>query len=153
MQKALEKYAHFSSTDFPSFSQYESWLGADLMIKGLQLAGPTASHAAVIKALRGISNYNGNGLLPETLNYTNNFGKDLAEVVRVVHEGREDLLRRRLEPALVRHGPARHHHRLGVATAPEGSSQSSIEMAFLGQVRTAASTFARNSSGGFSSST
>ena len=79
MQKALEKYAHFSSTEFPSFSQYESWLGADLMIKGLQLAGPTASHAAVIKALRGITSYNGNGLLPETINYTNNFGKDLAK--------------------------------------------------------------------------
>ncbi len=79
MQKALEKYAHFSSTDFPTFSQYESWLGADLMIKGLQLAGPTASHAAVIKALRGITSYNGNGLLPESLNYTNNFGKDLAK--------------------------------------------------------------------------
>jgi ABC-type branched-subunit amino acid transport system substrate-binding protein len=77
MQKALEKYAHFSSSAFPSFAQYESWLGADLMIKGLQLAGPTASHAAVIKALRGISSYNGNGLLPETINYTNDFGKDL----------------------------------------------------------------------------
>jgi hypothetical protein len=77
MQSALEKYAHFSKTEFPSFGQYESWMGADLMIKGLQLAGPTASHAAVIKALRGITSYNGNGLLPETINYTNNFGKDL----------------------------------------------------------------------------
>src|SRR5580692_2561906 len=77
MQKALEKYAHFSSTEFPSFSQYESWLGADLMIKGLQMAGPTASHANVIKALRSIKSYNGNGLLPENINYTNDFGKDL----------------------------------------------------------------------------
>ena len=40
MQSALEKYGHFTSSEFPSFSQYESWLGADLMIKGLQLAGP-----------------------------------------------------------------------------------------------------------------
>ena len=79
MQSALEKYAHFSSTQFPSFGQYESWLGADLMIKGLQMAGPTASHAAVIKALRSIKSYNGNGLLPESINYTNNFGKDLAK--------------------------------------------------------------------------
>ena len=39
MQSAMEKYPHFKSTDFPTFSQYESWLGADLMIKGLQLAG------------------------------------------------------------------------------------------------------------------
>jgi branched-chain amino acid transport system substrate-binding protein len=77
MQAALEKYAHFSKTDFPTFSQYESWLGADLMIKGLTMAGPTASHATVIKDLRSIKSYNGNGLLPESINYTNDFGKDL----------------------------------------------------------------------------
>ncbi len=77
MQSALEKYAHFSKTDFPSFSQYESWFGADLMIKGLQMAGPTASHATVIKDLRSITSYNGNGLLPESINFSNDFGKDL----------------------------------------------------------------------------
>jgi branched-chain amino acid transport system substrate-binding protein len=79
MKAALDKYAHFSANEFPSFSQYESWLGADLMIKGLQMAGPTASHADVIKALRSIKSYNGNGLLPESINYTNDFGKDLAK--------------------------------------------------------------------------
>ncbi len=77
MQSALEKYAHFSKTEFPSFAQYESWLGADLMIKGLQMAGPTASHATVIKDLRSIKSYNGNGLLPESINYSTDFGKDL----------------------------------------------------------------------------
>ena len=77
MKAALDKYAHFTGNEFPSFSQYESWLGADLMIKGLQMAGPTASHADVIKALRSIKSYNGNGLLPENINYTNDFGKDL----------------------------------------------------------------------------
>ena len=35
MQAAMEKYADFTKSDFPSFSQYEAWLGADLMIKGL----------------------------------------------------------------------------------------------------------------------
>jgi branched-chain amino acid transport system substrate-binding protein len=79
MQSALEKYAHFSSRQFPSFSQYESWLGADLMIKGLQMAGANPTHASVIHALRSIKSYNGNGLLPETINYTNNFGHDLAK--------------------------------------------------------------------------
>ena len=39
MQAAMEKYAHFSKSDFPNFGQYESWAGADLMIKGLQMAG------------------------------------------------------------------------------------------------------------------
>ena len=36
MQAALEKYEHFTPSEFPNFSQYESWLGADLMIKGLR---------------------------------------------------------------------------------------------------------------------
>ena len=44
MQTAMEKYDGYSKTDFPAFSEYEAWLGADLMIKGLQLAGPE-SHA------------------------------------------------------------------------------------------------------------
>ncbi len=79
MQSALEKYAHFTSSEFPSFSQYESWLGADLMIKGLQLAGPNPTHAGVIKALRNLKSYNGNGLLPETINYSTAFGHDLAK--------------------------------------------------------------------------
>jgi ABC-type branched-subunit amino acid transport system substrate-binding protein len=79
MQSALEKYEHFTSSQFPSFSQYESWLGADLMIKGLQMAGPNASHAAVIQALRSIKGYNGNGLLPESINYSTAFGHDPAK--------------------------------------------------------------------------
>ncbi len=77
MQAALEKYAHFTSSEFPNFSQYESWLGADLMIKGLQLAGKNPTQAAVIKDLRGLKSYNGNGLLPENINYSTAFGHDL----------------------------------------------------------------------------
>jgi branched-chain amino acid transport system substrate-binding protein len=79
MQAALEKYEHFSSSQFPNFSQYESWLGADLMIKGLQLAGKNPTHASVIHALRGIKSYNGNGLLPQTINYSTIFGHDLPQ--------------------------------------------------------------------------
>ncbi len=79
MQSALKKYAHFSSKEFPSFSQYESWLGADLMIKGVQLAGPNPTHARVISALRNLKSYNGNGLLPQNINYSTAFGHDLAK--------------------------------------------------------------------------
>jgi branched-chain amino acid transport system substrate-binding protein len=79
MQAALEKYEHFKSSDFPNFSQYESWLGADLMLKGIQLAGANPSHASVIHALRNLKSYNGNGLLPQNLNFTNDFGHDLAK--------------------------------------------------------------------------
>jgi branched-chain amino acid transport system substrate-binding protein len=79
MQSALEKYEHFTSSEFPTFSQYESWLGADLMIKGLELAGKNPTQAGVIHSLRNLKSYNGNGLLPETINYSTDFGKDLPQ--------------------------------------------------------------------------
>ena len=76
MQAALSKYQHFSKSQFPTFEQYESWVGADLMMKGLQIAGPGASHAEVIRALRGIKSYNANGLLPISIDYSTIFGHD-----------------------------------------------------------------------------
>jgi branched-chain amino acid transport system substrate-binding protein len=54
-------------------------MGADLMIKGLQLAGPDPTRAAVIKDLRHLKSYNGNGLLPESINYSTIFGHDLPQ--------------------------------------------------------------------------
>jgi branched-chain amino acid transport system substrate-binding protein len=80
MQGALEKYEHFTSSEFPNFSQYESWVGADLMIKGLQLAGKNPTQAGVIHALRNLKSYNANGLLPETINYSTIFGHDLPKL-------------------------------------------------------------------------
>ncbi|HUE07031.1 MAG TPA: ABC transporter substrate-binding protein [Acidimicrobiales bacterium] len=77
MQAAMEKYAHFSKSQFPTFGQYESWAGADLMIKGLEMAGSNPTQAAVIKDLRGLKSYNVNGLLPESINYSTIFGHDL----------------------------------------------------------------------------
>ena len=79
MQAAMEKYAHFTKTQFPTFGQYEAWAGADLMIKGLQIAGPNATRATVIKDLRKLKSYNVNGLLPESINYSKIFGHDLAK--------------------------------------------------------------------------
>jgi branched-chain amino acid transport system substrate-binding protein len=79
MQSALEKYAHFSSSQFPNFSQYESWLGADLMIKGLEAAGKNPTRAGVIQALRNLKSYNGNGLLAQSINYSTIFGHDLPQ--------------------------------------------------------------------------
>ena len=76
MAAALQKYAGFSNTDFPTFSQYESWVGADLMIKGLQMAGKNPTRAAVIKDLRGLKSYNANGLIPTSINYSTIFGHD-----------------------------------------------------------------------------
>ena len=84
------------------------------MIKGLQMAGPTASHANVIKALRSIKSYNGNGLLPESINYSNDFGKDLPKSCGWYMKAEKSGFVAGLEPALVRHGPAGHHHRAGI---------------------------------------
>ncbi len=64
-------------SEFPDFSITESWLGADLMIKGLQLAGPNPTRAAVIKDLRNVKSYDGNGLLPNPIDYSTIFGHDL----------------------------------------------------------------------------
>ncbi len=91
MKSALEKYAHFTSGEFPNFSQYESWLGADLMIKGIQMDGKNASRSGIIKALRSLKAYNGNGLLPTTINYSTIFGHDPAAqcgwYLRAEHNG------------------------------------------------------------------
>jgi branched-chain amino acid transport system substrate-binding protein len=76
MQAALEKYANYSSTQFPTLYQYESWAGADLLIKGIQLAGNDPTRARVIAALRGIKAYDANGLLPNPLDYATTFGHD-----------------------------------------------------------------------------
>jgi branched-chain amino acid transport system substrate-binding protein len=74
---ALQKYQGRPPSKFPTYEIYESWLGADLMIRGLQLAGPNPTSAAVIKKLRGITSYNANGLLPDPINYSTIFGHDL----------------------------------------------------------------------------
>ncbi len=79
MKSALDKYQHFKTGAFPNFSQYESWLGADLMIKGIGSAGKNPTHASVIKALRNVKDYNGNGLLPININYSTTFGHDPVE--------------------------------------------------------------------------
>jgi branched-chain amino acid transport system substrate-binding protein len=77
MAAALQKYEHRAPSDFATFNIYEAWLGADLMIRGLELAGKNPTRAGVIKALRGVKSYNGNGLLPVSINFTNDFGHDL----------------------------------------------------------------------------
>jgi ABC-type branched-subunit amino acid transport system substrate-binding protein len=76
MAAALQKYQGFSANQFPTLFQYESWAGADLMIKGLQLAGPNPTRAGVITALRGLKSYDAGGLLPKPIDYATVFGHD-----------------------------------------------------------------------------
>jgi branched-chain amino acid transport system substrate-binding protein len=77
LQAALEKYDHYTKADFPSFAESNGWLGADLMIKGIEGAGSNPTRAGVVKAIRSIKAYNGNGLLPNTINFSTVFGHDL----------------------------------------------------------------------------
>ena len=79
MQAALQKYDGFAKSQFPTFEQYEAWVGADLMIKGIQLSGTNPTSSAVIKSLRNVKSYNANGLLPNPINYSTNFGHDPAQ--------------------------------------------------------------------------
>ena len=79
MQAALQKYDNFSKSQFPTFEQYESWVGADLMIKGMLLSGKDPTSAGVIKSLRSVTSYNANGLLANPINYSTIFGHDPAK--------------------------------------------------------------------------
>ena len=90
MQAAMEKYANFTKSQFPTFGQYEAWAGADLMIKGLQLAGANPTQAAVIKDLRGLKSYDVNGLLPESINYSTIFGHDPAKTCAWVMQAQKN---------------------------------------------------------------
>jgi branched-chain amino acid transport system substrate-binding protein len=73
-QSAMRKYAHFTASDFPDYGQTEAYLGADLMIKGLEGAGANPTSASTIKSLRSITAYNAGGILAVTLDYSTNFG-------------------------------------------------------------------------------
>jgi branched-chain amino acid transport system substrate-binding protein len=75
MQAALEKYAGWTKSQFPEYSQYTAWVGTELMIQGLQGAGANPTHASVISSLHNITNWSGNGLLPYSINYKTGFGK------------------------------------------------------------------------------
>jgi branched-chain amino acid transport system substrate-binding protein len=79
MAAAMQKYQHFSKSQFPTPFQYESWAGADLMIRGLQMAGGNPTRAKVIRSLRSIKSYTANGLLPNPIDYTSIFGHDPAK--------------------------------------------------------------------------
>jgi len=92
MAAALTRYVHFTKSDFPSYGQDLSWLGCDLMIEGLQRAGQNPSRAGVVKALRGIKSYNGNGLLPITINYSTVFGHDLPQCAWVLRAAKSGFV-------------------------------------------------------------
>jgi len=53
----------------PTFAEYQGYLSVDLLVQGLEKAGPNPTRARLIAALNGIKNYNAAGLLgSQTLN-------------------------------------------------------------------------------------
>jgi branched-chain amino acid transport system substrate-binding protein len=60
-QAALAQYAHY--TGVPDFGWYQGWSAADLMIKGLQMAGINPTRQAFMDQLHTVTNYDANGLL------------------------------------------------------------------------------------------
>jgi branched-chain amino acid transport system substrate-binding protein len=74
MDAAMKKYAHWTKSQFPTFAEYEAWVGADLMIQGLKLAGSHPTRSNVIKDLRAIKSYDANGIDPVSIDYSTVFG-------------------------------------------------------------------------------
>ena len=72
-QSALAKYAHY--TGVPDFTWYEGWGGADLMIKGLELAGKNPTQSAFIAELHKVTDYSANGLFGPVNFSLSAFGK------------------------------------------------------------------------------
>ena len=70
------KYQGWTKAQYPTFGQYESYLGAQLMMKGIGLAGSSPTPKNIITSLRNkVTAWNGNGLLAVTINYKTIFGK------------------------------------------------------------------------------
>jgi branched-chain amino acid transport system substrate-binding protein len=63
MSKALKEHADTPS-GIPGFAQAQAWLGADLFLHGLELAGCNASKADFMSKLRADGTWNAGGLYP-----------------------------------------------------------------------------------------
>jgi branched-chain amino acid transport system substrate-binding protein len=59
---ALQKYQGFGG--IPGFDWFQGWINADLMIKGLQVAGKNPTRQSFMNNLRNVTSYDANGLLP-----------------------------------------------------------------------------------------
>jgi branched-chain amino acid transport system substrate-binding protein len=66
-QAAFKQYANFSGV--PSFDWTEGWTSADLLIKGLEVAGQNPTRASFIANLRKVTSYDAGGLLSTPVNF------------------------------------------------------------------------------------
>jgi branched-chain amino acid transport system substrate-binding protein len=65
---ALKTYANY--TGIPGFDYTQGWLAADLMIKGLEVAGKNPTRKSFIANLSKVTNYDANGLLSNPVNFS-----------------------------------------------------------------------------------
>jgi hypothetical protein len=67
-QAAFKQYENF--TGVPGFDWAQGYTSADLLIKGLQVAGQNPTRASFISNLRQVSSYDAGGLLPTPVNFS-----------------------------------------------------------------------------------
>lgn len=70
MTTTLKKYDSSYTGGLPDLGLYGSYIAADLMIKGLELAGPNPTRASFMSALRKVTSYDAGGLLPSATSFT-----------------------------------------------------------------------------------
>ncbi|HLG68111.1 MAG TPA: ABC transporter substrate-binding protein [Acidimicrobiales bacterium] len=69
MLATLRKYDKSYTGGIPDLGLYGSYLAADNLIKGLQMAGRNLTSAAVIAKLRTLKSYNAGGILPSAVTF------------------------------------------------------------------------------------
>jgi ABC-type branched-subunit amino acid transport system substrate-binding protein len=67
-QQELATYAHISGD--PDIGATQGWIGADLMITGLSLAGSNPTRASFIDKLRGLKDYTAGGLAAGPIDFS-----------------------------------------------------------------------------------
>ncbi|MBO0731290.1 MAG: ABC transporter substrate-binding protein [Acidimicrobiaceae bacterium] len=71
MLDALKKYDPHYKGGIPDFGLWTSYLGADLMIQGLEMAGKNPTRQSFTSRLRLDTNYTAGGLLPTPVSFAN----------------------------------------------------------------------------------
>jgi hypothetical protein len=107
MQAAMEKYAHFTKTHFPTLGQYEAWAGADLMIKGLELAGRQPDPGGGHQGPSGSQVLQRERTVAGSINYSTIFGHDPAKVCAWVMKAKKTGFVPDLGEPGLRHGHTR----------------------------------------------
>ena len=102
---ALQKYEHRPPSQFYDYGIAEAWLGADLMLKGIQLAGADPTSAKVIHALRSVERVQRRRAAPSKYRLPHGLWPRSSQVVFVVPPGSEEWVRPGVDAAMVR---ARH---------------------------------------------